>query len=217
MIEAIICDMDGTLVEYTIPPFYASWDALSLALSEKERKEWIKNRDYYYPKKELHKEWQEKQLGIIKGLSLEEVNRHLFPIPYCPGVREFFSNQGNGYKKGILTSGINLVADKIVEELGFDFSLSYFIEVENGRLTGRGRHVGELWEKDLMLKNFALENNFRLDRTMYIGDNENDIPALDIVGCSVVYKPKTKETREHAQHVINDFREVEEIVNKNES
>ena len=204
--------MDGTLTEYPVPPFFSSWDALSLALPEKKAKEWIENRDYYYPKEELQDEWGEKQLNLLRNLNLEEANKFLLPIPYCPGVKEFFSNQRNGYKKGIITSGINLVADKILEELEFDFALSYFIEVKNGRLTGRGRSAGELWKKDLMLLNFALKNDICLSKTIYIGDNENDIPAFKSVGIPVAFKPKTKETKENAKHIIKDFRELNEII-----
>ena len=41
-INAIICDMDGSLVKYPIPPFYSSWDALSLALPDEKRKNGLK-------------------------------------------------------------------------------------------------------------------------------------------------------------------------------
>ncbi|RLG15699.1 hypothetical protein DRN69_02615 [Candidatus Pacearchaeota archaeon] len=210
-INAIICDMDGTLVEYPIPPFYSSWDALSLTLSNEKRKKWIETRDFYYPRKELYKEWYREQVSFLRGLYLNEVGNYLFPVPYAQGVIEFFSDKKE-YIKGIISSGVSLVANRIVEELGFDFSVSNFIEVKGGRFTGRGETTMNLWRKDLDLLQAVEGRGVSLENVIYVGDNENDIPIFSLVEVSVAFRPKTEETKRAAKYVIDDFRELEEIL-----
>jgi len=210
-IQAIICDMDGCLVRYPHSPFYSSWDALSAVFSEEKRKKWFAIRDYYFGKKELVKEWYKEQITLLTGIKVEEALKYLFPVPYNQGVREFF-NRKNKYIKGIISSGLSLVAERISEELGFDFAVSDLIEVQNGRFTGKGEPKINLWRKDIELKKIAEERRFLLGRTLYVGDHENDIPCFEIVGISVAFNPKTKKTAEAADYIIDDFRELEKIL-----
>lgn len=213
MIDTIICDMDGTLVDYPNEPFHSSWDALAEALPEKIKQKWFEIRDFYYLKKGLSQEWYKKQVFLLKGLDLEKVSEYLFPIPYSEGVREFFSND-NSYIKGIISSGVNLVADRIAYELGFDFVKSDFVEIKDGKFTGEGEPKMNLWRKDLDLLKIVKEKNLNLEKVLYIGDNENDIPVFRIVGIPVAFKPKNKETERVVKYIIEDFRELEGILEK---
>ena len=210
-IDAIISDMDGTLVSYPNGPFYSSWDALVDCLPEDKKIEWFRNRDFYYPQKDLHHEWFKSQVNFLKGFYLEEINKVLLPIPYNKGVKEFFG-QKNGLVTGILSAGINLVADRIAEELKFDYVVSNYLEVYDGVLTGEGKQVS-IWNKHLDLIEMVDKIGLDLQRVVYIGDNENDIGCFELVGIPVGFNPKTKKTKDAVEYIIDDFRELNYILN----
>ncbi len=211
-IESVVCDMDGTLVDYPNEPFHSSWDALAGALPKNLKEQWKKLRDFYYPKKELCDEWYKKELALLKGLRLEEIENYLFPVPYSLGVKDFFLNR-NGYVRGIVSAGVSLVAKRISQELYFDFFvINSSLEVKKGTFTGKGECISHLWRKDLDVLKIAGEHNLNLQRMLYVGDNENDIPAFNIVGISVAFKPKNPQTERAAKYVIGDFRELNRII-----
>jgi len=210
-IEAIICDMDGTLVDYPNEPFHSSWDALAEALPETLREEWGELRDFYYYKKELCAEWYKKQVALLKGIKLTDIENYLFPAPYSPGVKDFFSNR-DGYIKGIVSAGVDFVAKRVAKELYFDFATGSPIEVKDGIFTGEGECILDLWRKDLDILKIAKEYSLNLQKVMYIGDNDNDIPCFALVGISIAFKPKTELTKSSAKYIINDFRELKRIL-----
>ena len=206
-------DMDGTLVDYPNEPFHSSWDALLGALPGNLKEQWIKLRDFYYPRKELCEEWYKKQVALLKGIRLSDMNRYLFPVPYSLGVREFFSSR-NGYVTGIISAGVGLVAERVAKELGLYFVISNPIEVMEGIFTGRGELKSHLWRKDVDVLRIAKENNLSLQKMLYVGDNENDNSVFDLVGVSVAFCPRKKTTEERADFVIRDFRELNDILEK---
>lgn len=211
MIKGIVCDMDGTLVDFPNEPFHSSWDALGELLDGEVKREWYWLRDFYYPRKERYLEWFNKQVALLKGLALERVEDALFPLPYSSGVKEFFSDS-KSYLKGILSSGISVVAEKIASELGFGFVRCAYLEIKDGIFSGRGSFDVKMWKKDEDLEAMASEMGLSLDEILYVGDNENDIPAFEVAGISVAFRPKTDETKRYADYVINNFRELNEIL-----
>ncbi len=210
-VKAIICDMDGTLVNYPNEPFHSSWDALTKSLSDEQKKEWIRVRDFYYPRRNLYREWYKTEVALLTDISVKSVEDYLFPIPYSLGARDFFYKR-NGFVRGIISSGVSLVADKIKEEFGFDFSISNSIEIKGGFFTGKGESNLNLWEKDLELLRIADEKNLKLEEIVYVGDNENDIPIFRIVGIPVAFNPKTEKTKKYVKYIIRDFRELNKII-----
>lgn len=217
----ILSDGDGTLWEYENEPFKASWDALMGVFSEELKTQWISVRDHYMSEmhkgKDIYSEWFSEQLSMIKGFSLKNVEEYLFPVPYSLGVREFFASVNGRYQRGILSAGISLVVDRAKEELGMDFAVSNILYHEKGFFSGEGELILDLKEKGNLVRKIAEERSVFLEEICFIGDNENDIPALEIVGCPVSFRAKTPTTEKSAKYIINDFRELEGILNKNES
>ncbi len=212
-IEAIICDMDGTLVNYPNEPFHSSWDALKGALSEDLREKWKALSEFYYPKRELYNEWYKNEVALLRGIKVENVGEHLFPVPYSPGVKEFFANR-DGYLRGIVSAGVGIVAERILDELGFDFSISNSIEVDAGKFTGEGESLINLWGKDLDILKIAERYHLNLKRVIYVGDNENDISAFGVVGVPVAFNPKNPQTEKAAKYVITHFKELNTILER---
>lgn len=188
-IEMVVTDQDGSAIRGSVPPFYSGWDELGECLPDELRKEWYRVRDYYYPKKELYSEWFQKQLDLLKGLSVKSVTDKIFPLAYAPGFLEFFNNLPKGIVTGLLSAGIDLIAKKIQEEAGLDFIHANVIHIENGKFTGTGKEVSGLWNKRGLLEQVAAEYNIPLSRVCFIGDNLNDKECLEAAGYPYIINP----------------------------
>jgi len=212
MIKMVLTDGDGTLWSYDNEPFRSSWDALPDSFSKELREKWFFARDSFFKKPEYsYTDWFKEQLGMLKGLSLAEVEKVLFPVPYSPGARKFFSSLGeNGFKSGIVSSGVSLVADRAKEELGIDFAFSNILNVEKGIFTGEGEMVIDLESKGDFVKRLARENKVRLSEVCFIGDDLNDLPVLEVVGHPFVFNPKSEALNRFTE--IKNFEELNDIL-----
>ncbi len=209
-IKAIISDMDGCVLTYKNEPFNSSWDAMSEALPC--NKEWIEMRDFYVNQKGKYAEWFEKQVGMLEGLSIKEANKVLFPAPYSRGAVSFFNSLDGNYIKGLVSSGINIVAEKVKEDLNLDFQVSNFLEIKKRIFTGKGKEIVGLDNKLQVLEAVLEQRCIGLNETCFIGDNFNDVPVFEKVGLAVAYNPKKEYVGKKADYVIYDFRELRKIL-----
>ncbi len=211
-VKLIVTDGDGTLWEYNNEPFKSSWDALPEILPKEQKDKWFLLRDSFFrdfeAKEHSYSKWFNDQLGILKGNSFLDVEKFLFPVPYSAGAKEFFPSLN--IKKGILSSGVSFVADKAKEELGMDFAFSNILNVDKGIFTGDGELVLDLEGKGDMIRRIAKENRVKLSEVCFIGDNSNDIPALEIVGHPFAFNPKDKNMNKF--NSITNFNELKEIL-----
>jgi len=215
-IKALVMDMDGTAVNYPNEPFHSSWDALAEVFSKKKRQKWFELRDNYLEKGDLfYGEWFEKQVSFLKGVNLQEVNNILFPPPYSKGFIDFFSGINGQYKKGILSSGLELVAERIYKEFSFDFFSANPLEISKGFFTGRGTNKIAIMSKKEELERRVSFYGFDLENVCYLGDSFNDIPILESVGLPIAFEPKSEEVSSVAKYSIYDFKELRSIL-KNE-
>lgn len=213
-IGAIICDMDGTAIQYP-GPFSSSWDALAGILLEEQKKEWFSLGKKYYGTKN-YEGWFKAQMNLLKGKKFCDAEKILFPIPYSSGFREFFQNS-NGLKKAILSAGINFVAKRIAEEFNFDYWVSQHIEVEDGIFTGRGNSIVN-FDKSPYLLEISNILQVPLSRTCYVGDTGGDITCLEKVGFPVAFNPRHG-LKEYAESkkipIIFNFNELNRIIYAN--
>ncbi len=212
MIKMILTDGDGTLWGYNNKPFMSSWDAIPDSFSKELKDQWFAARENFFKKPEYsYSDWFKEQLKMLKDLSLSDVEKFLFPIPYSQGAKDFFQSLDSGkIKSGIVSSGVSFVADRAREELGMDFAFSNILNTENGRFTGEGEMVLDLESKGDFIRRLARENKVRLSEVCYIGDDVNDIPALEIVGYPRVFNPKHKELNKFKE--IKNFSELKDLV-----
>ncbi|HLC80852.1 MAG TPA: HAD family phosphatase [Candidatus Nanoarchaeia archaeon] len=211
MIKLIVCDMDGTLVQYESGDFQSSWDAIGKAAGKWP--EWQAAVEKYYEgackNHAVYEEWLKYNAGLLRGVKVDTVAEKIFPIPYSPGVKEFFSETEGKCRRGILTSGVDLVAEKIKQENSLEFCLANLLRVnKKGEFTGEALSVVGLQQKGERLRMLADMQGISLLEVCYIGDHENDLPAMEIAGFPVAFNPKREEVRKKAKAVIGDFREL---------
>ncbi len=213
-IEAVICDMDGTLVTYDNEPFHSSWDAMAQCLPDEKRQRWFFLRDSYYGKEKSYEQWFHRQVALLQGVKLEEARKALFPVPYSPGVRNFFA-QNNSFKKGILTAGLALIAEEIASELGFDGYIAQSLEIKNSIFTGHGTLMLNLGRKAEGLSKLAKRLDIRLQNSSYVGDTISDASCMEKVKFPVAFNPKP-DLAEYARAkkipIINNFMQLGEVL-----
>ncbi len=211
--DLIITDMDGTAVQYPIGEFASSWDALARFLSDEKKFRWFSLTRKYYGKGN-YESWFQEQVSLLAGKTLADAHKVLFPIPYSPGFADFFSNS-NGLKKAILSAGVDIVAEKITEELHFDYWVAQYLEIQDGVFTGRGRVNVDYRNKSVFLPEIARRFDASLQRTCYVGDTEGDKSCMELVGVPVAFKPHHG-LEEYAKQrnipCIDDFRQLNGIL-----
>jgi len=205
-LSAVVFDLDGTLVRYRDVEFESSWGALAVAAGVREASEALLTE--YLPRREAYSEWVAKDAALLAGIPVAQVEDRLFPAPYATGVRSAIELLRGRYRLGILSSGVDLVADWVCEDLGLDFARANHLKVVDGKFTGGSETRVELWAKGEALRQLSAEYGLRPEEVCYVGDHVNDIPAMQIVGMSVAANPKDPRLAEVCDHVIEDFSEL---------
>ncbi len=211
-IGAVVFDLDGTLVRYHGVEFESSWGAIAAAAGVREESERLLAE--YLPRRDAYREWVAKDAALLAGIPVKRVADRIFPPPYARGVEEAVAELRGRYILGILSSGVDLVADYVKEDLGFDFAFANRILVKDGRFTGESELVVDLWGKDKVLKRIASGYGIALEEVCFAGDHMNDIPVMRIVGLSIAVNSKDEGLSRIADHVIDDLSLVPELIAK---
>jgi len=208
-IKAVVFDMDGTIVQYPVGSHGSSWDMVFYAAKLKKKYEEL--LEYYIARPELYEEWFEKLVALLKGKSISEIKNLVLPPAYankasfketCKKLKEM------GIAVGILSSGIDFVAEHIAKELGLDFCIINKITVNDDSFTGKGELVVNLWKKDKVLLKLCSDLNIDPKEVAVVGYYSSEVPLFKIAGLGFAYSPKDDAVQKAANHVISDFREI---------
>lgn len=210
-IRAVIFDMDGTLVQYD-GPFQGSWEAVGYTAGLKDH--WDRLLAYYLPRKELYWEWVDANARLLRGLRADEIFAKILPPPYTPGVREAVAQLRGRYKLGILTGGLDHIAEYICRDLGMDFYMANGLVVRDGVFTGESKKRVYLWTKDQHLRELCQREGLDPKEVCFVGDHLNDISVMRAVGLAIAFAPKDPELTKVAHAHTNDFREIPELIEK---
>ena len=156
------------------------------------------------------KESLRRRVALLKGAPascLQDVYDKRLKVN--PGVEATIKAFKDASMKLLLVSGgFTFFADRVHKRLGFDFSRSNVLEIENGKLTGR--LVDQAWgdivdgeEKKKMLLQTCADLGIEPHQAIAIGDGANDLPMMSVAGLSVAYHAKPK-VREQAMIAINE-------------
>ncbi len=209
-LEAVVFDLDGTLVRYHGIDFESSWGAIAAAAGVSDRSRALLRE--YLPRKDAYPEWVARDAELLSDLPTSAVADAVLPAPYAKGVRTAIDALRGQYRLGILSSGVDLVADWVRRDLGLDFALANHLETEDGRFTGRCETRVDLWKKDEAMRRIASEQGFPISRVCFVGDHLNDVPVMRIVGLAIAANPKDERVRDAADHAIEDFNDLPGLI-----
>ncbi len=145
-----------------------------------------------------------RRLALLRGLPASALAKVAENVPITPGAHRLLRTlKLLGYQTVILSGGFTFVAQKLQEELGFDYVHTNELEIENGMLTGQP--VGSIVDgarKAQLLEEIAGREGISMQQTIAVGDGANDLPMLSIAGLGVAFHAKPV-VREKAQHSIS--------------
>lgn len=202
--------MDGTLVRYAGAEFESSWGALAAAAGVAAASRALVRE--FFPQRDAYAEWVRRDAALLAGVVVSAVSRELFPAPYARGVREAIDALRGRCSMGILSSGVDLVANWIRDDLGLDFALANALRIDDGRFTGEGETRVALWQKGDVLATLAAEQGFDLEETCYVGDHLNDIPAMERVALAIAANPKDDLVVDACAHTLDDLGRLPDLI-----
>ncbi len=176
----IVFDMDGTLVDAeTIDELAkaANVGDLVVTLTKRAMRGEI---DF--------EEALRKRVKLLKGLTVEEVNRIALNIPLMNGATELIHELKKEYKVAMVSGGFTIVANEVARKLGIDYTVANELIEANGVLTGEV--AGPLVQQNSKmraLEEIAQQEGVRAKDCIVIGDGANDISMFKAAGFSIAF------------------------------
>ena len=205
----VLFDMDGTVVQYNSGSFQSSWDAIGHAAGLREQ--WQELLDYYLPQPERYQEWFEKNCALLRGLPFASIEPKIFPPPYTPGFLEFCGYlQKQGIHKGLISSGVDIVAQRVQRDAGLAFMVVNEVQLVEGKFAGTGKVNVSIQDKGVQVKRLLRQYGLMKEQAVFFGDHFNDIPAWREVGMPWGMNIKDSVCLPYLELNFDDFHEARE-------
>ena len=185
-IKVILFDMDGVLVDSI-----SSWRHV--------HQHFLTNNDNsvdaYVRGKITDEEFIRRDVGQWKKngglISQKELSSIFSTVKLMNGAKECIESLHEyDVKLGIVSAGIDVLAQKVGRILNMDFVYANeLVTDETGQLTGEGIVHVPLMRKDIVVDRVAKRFSVQKDRIAAVGNSCFDIPLLRSVGRSIAFQP----------------------------
>ena len=151
------------------------------------------------------------RVSLLEGLPISVFDNVFNSIHLTPNAQEFISIlQKNGILVGLVSGGFTPIVDRLAKSLGIAYFSANQVEVKDGLLTGK--LVGAIISPELKqatLEQWREELKLPRERTIAIGDGDNDLLMLKSSGLGIAFCAKEVLRKEIPHHVDKrDFLEV---------
>lgn len=214
-LAAIIFDLDGTLVRYHGVAFESSWGAIAAAAGVLEASDRLLKE--YLPRKDEYPAWVEADARLLEGVSVCSVSDRIFPPPFAEGVVEVIESLRKRYAIGVISSGVELVAERVRGDLGLDFAVANRLHVRDGKFTGTSETLVHLWKKRDVLLRVAKQRGWHPEQICYIGDHMNDVPVMPVVGLGIAVHAKDEALIRASDAAADRFDQIPGIIERFEA
>lgn len=198
-IKLVFFDMDGVLAD-TISSWKKIHDYFGTS-NEKSVDNYLKGKidDLEFIKRDILL-W--KKNGNIT--TKDTIQNILFDTPIMKGAEECITFlRKNKIKTAIISAGLDILADKLAEDLGIDYVYANGVKQdERGRLTGEGILQVELTGKDKNVQKLAKKLKIPLKNCAAIGNSCFDIPMFETSGLGIAFNPEDGCVRKSADIIV---------------
>jgi phosphoserine phosphatase len=153
-----------------------------------------------------------KRVNLLKGVSLENIQKVVLEIPLMPGAKETISELKNrGYKIATITGSFENIALRIKDELELDYAFYNSFEEKDGVLTGEVNGPMVDGSKAEVLNKIITLEKISPEECAAVGDGANDISMLNKAGLGIAFnaKPVVKEIAD----IIVEKKDLRELLN----
>jgi phosphoserine phosphatase len=133
------------------------------------------------------------RVAMIAGLPLADLEQcYAERVRLNPGARTLARTMAaDGARCVLVSGGFTFFAEKVAAEAGFHAARANWLEVEDGRLTGRvGEPILGREAKLAALQEEAAALGIELEQTLAVGDGANDLAMIEAAGLGVAYRAK---------------------------
>lgn len=188
MIKLIAFDLDNVLIDGEAIDEIGKLMGVETEISKITEKAMQGNLDFETALK--------KRVNLLKGASVEDIQKVVYEIPLMEGAQETISELKNrGYKIATITGSFEIIAHRLKDELLLDYVYSNVLVEEDGVLTGdvNGPLVGG--SKADVLREIIEKEKITAEECAAVGDGANDISMLKESGFGIAFnaKPVLKE------------------------
>jgi len=143
-------------------------------------------------------------MAVKPDIKVSDLIRFLQTVPLTGGIQETIAClRENGIRCVIVSGGVDLAADMIAGEFGFDDYIADSICCRSdGTLTGEGKMVVDLSDKGISVRHFIEKYGTTKERTVSIGNSHTDVPMFRNSGLSIAFNPTDEMTVDEATLVI---------------
>ncbi|ACB07900.1 HAD-IB family phosphatase [Candidatus Korarchaeum cryptofilum] len=199
-------DMDGTLIEVK-----SSWEFIHEILGTEEEARIYRQM---YERGEIdYRRWAELDVSSWRRRDFSEVLRRVDSIRLMENSeRSIKMLKDSGFIVGVISSGLNVIADKICERLGMDFCKSARLLLEGNEVIGLAEDLPPD-EKGSVLEEVARGYGIPLTRVAFVGDGDSDLSIFEMdLGLKIAFRPRSERIVRLADHVVHDLLEASELI-----
>jgi phosphoserine phosphatase len=127
----VVMDMDSTLIRIEVIDELARAAGVGEAVAKITERAMQGEMDY--------DESLRQRVGLLAGLDVQVLDRIANDLPLTEGAETLIRVLKRlGYRTAVISGGFSRAADALKRRLGIDYAFSNNLEVEGGKLTGRG-------------------------------------------------------------------------------
>jgi len=134
-----------------------------------------------------------RRVALLEGLDAQALQRvYEERLALSPGAEPLLqAARAAGLKTLLVSGGFTFFTDRMQQRLGFDYAHSNWLEIVDGKLTGRVlRGIVDADEKMRTLERVCGECGITPGQAIVMGDGANDLKMMGIAGLSVAFRAK---------------------------
>lgn len=201
MARLVVFDMDGVLADTE-----SSWVFVHRRFgvnNDHSLYAYLKGEidDLEFIRRDIHL-WKEKDPEVTQSM----IQSILADVPLMPGASETVKSlTARGMKTAIVSAGIDLLAQRISDDLGIDVDLANGIVTDNrGRLSGEGILRVRLTDKGSAVEEVAKRLDVPKDQIVTVGNSRYDVTMFEKSGLGIAFMPSDDLVRKSAGAIVEE-------------